>query len=153
MDPLDPRFEKISDYVDGLLSDGERQEVEQLLEQDLEAMECFEQMQEQLSTADDVLEVTPLQRELTQKVLSRLDQRKKLQGGAATVAAVAMAVVGVFSISPAGDAPQSLAFKPAKPRMLDMVARSYLLTDRSPVDPYEILLSPEREAEADLRNK
>jgi anti-sigma factor RsiW len=153
MDPLDPRFQKISDYVDGLLCDEERHQVEQLLEEDLEALEYFEQMQERLFEADGVVEVTPLQCELTRKVLSRLDQRKKLQGGAAAVAALAMAAFGVFSMPPAGDSPQSLAFKPTKPRVLDMVARSYLLTDRSPVDPYEILLSPEREAEADLRNK
>jgi anti-sigma factor RsiW len=153
MDPLDPRFQKISDYVDGLLSDGERRAVEQLLEQDLEALECFERMQEHLFVADDVAQVSPLQRELAQKVLSRVDQRKKLQGGTVAVAALAMAAFGVFSVSPAGDAPQSFTFKPTKPRVLDMVARSYLLTDRSPVDPYEILLSPEREAEADLHSK
>jgi len=153
MDPLDPRFQQISDYLDGQLSDAERQVVEQLLEHDLEAQKCFDQLQEQLFAGDDDCAETLSQREVSQKVLCRVDQRKKLQGGAATIAALAIAAVGVISSSPAGDAPQSLTFKPAKARVLDMVARSYLLTDRAPVDPYEILLSPEREAEADLRSR
>ncbi|MBC7881287.1 MAG: hypothetical protein H7Y37_08125 [Anaerolineae bacterium] len=153
MDPLDPRFQQISDYLDGQLSDAERQVVEQLLEHDLEAQKCFDQLQDQLFAGDDDCAETLSQRKLSQQVLCRVDQRKKLQGGAATIAALAIAAVGVISSSPAGDAPQSLTFKPAKARVLDMVARSYLLTDRAPVDPYEILLTPEREAEADLRSR
>lgn len=153
MDPLDPRFQQISDYLDGHLSDAERQVVEQLLEHDLEAQKCFDQLQDQLFAGDDDCAETLSQRELSRQVLCRVDQRKKLQGGAATFAALAIAAVSVISSSPAGDAPQSLTFKPAKARVLDMVARSYLLTDLAPVDPYEILLSPEREAEADLRNR
>lgn len=153
MDLLDPRFQKIRDYLNGQLSDGERQEVEQFLESDREAQEYCEQMQEQLFSEDIPREETALQRELAQQVLSRIDQRKKFQGSAATVAILAIAAVGVLSISPTDDTTQNLVFKPAKAQMLDMVARSYLLTDRSPVDPYEILLSSEREADADLSGK
>jgi anti-sigma factor RsiW len=153
MDPQrEAQFEQISAYLDGELTAAQSRQVEHWLAEDPELRRFYEGAC-RLNLAANVPTAAPRRVDLSAQILEHIDRtRRWLSGTAAAAAVLAVSLVGYW-LNPTDESrlPTDLAAAPpligraveAERVQVLEVARAYVLTDATPIDPYSILLERE----------